>query len=144
MTNNTQLPDEVILEIEKKSIERYPCTIDTHDHRNNVQRYRVGFMAGAAEYATKLHIEQQAHEETRKSFKKQLNDRLHQAQQEIESLTNQLKGHASVSNENMKLLRQENETLQAKLEKYEKALRLAGLDAIIEALSGEGNEVENE
>jgi hypothetical protein len=32
--------------------------------------------------------------------------------------------------------------LQAKVDKYEKALRLAGLDAIIEALSSEGKEVE--
>jgi hypothetical protein len=51
---------------------------------------------GATEYATKLH----------------------HAQQEIESLTNQLKGHAGVSNENMKLLQRENDKARTLLEKF--------------------------
>jgi hypothetical protein len=51
---------------------------------------------GATEYATKLI----------------------RAEQEIESLTKQLKGHAGVSNENIKLLKQENEKARALLEKF--------------------------
>lgn len=42
---------------------------------------------------------------------------LHQLQQENESLTNQLKKYSNVSNENMKLLRQENEELRRQNDK---------------------------
>lgn len=126
MSNNTQLPDEMVEEVKKKAeaktaIENERIIGDSKDYGRRIS-YLDGYEAGcielATEYATKLHIEQQAHEETRKSFKKQLNNRLHQAQQEIESLTNQLKGHATVSNENMKLLRQENESARTLLQKF--------------------------
>lgn len=58
--------------------------------------FQAGYQKGKSLYATKLH----------------------QAEQEIESLTNQLKGHAGVSNENIKLLKQENEKARSLLEKF--------------------------
>jgi hypothetical protein len=48
--------------------------------------------------------------------------KLHEAQQEIESLTNQLKKHADVSNENMKLLDKKYVSLQAKCDRLEGVL----------------------
>lgn len=87
---NTQLPAEVVEEIKLKA-EDY-----ANKHINGRSKpYEWGIVfnankAGATEYATKLH----------------------QAQEEIESLTNQLKNYGKVSDENMKLLRQENERLQ--------------------------------
>jgi hypothetical protein len=96
MTNNTQpqLPDEVVEEIKAKARAQYPLVM-SHTHTDGP---RSGFIRGATEYATKLHQEQQAHEETRQSFKRQLNERLHQAEQE-------------------------NAALQAKCERYEQLLQ---------------------
>lgn len=105
-TNNTQLPAEVVLRIQKEA-EAFANktfagrTFSTPHHI----RYH-NYIEIATEYATKLH----------------------QAHQEIESLTNQLKGHAGVSNENLKLLKLENVALKAKgqkLARYARSLRLS-------------------
>jgi flagellar hook-basal body complex protein FliE len=77
---NEQLPADVVKEIENNAKLRLIRNGNTSFHRG----YYSGEISGATEYASKLHLEQQAHEETRQSFKKQLNDRLHQAQQENE------------------------------------------------------------
>lgn len=76
--NNTQLPAEVVEEIKVKAESIYPL-IMAHTHTDGP---RSGFIKGATEYATKMQ----------------------QAQQEIESLTNQLKNHGKVAGEDKDLL----------------------------------------
>jgi predicted nuclease with TOPRIM domain len=59
--------------------------------------------------------------------------KLHEARQEIESLTSQLKGHASVANENLKALRQENEHLKTGFDLYKDEMaerRTVSIEAI--------------
>lgn len=98
MDNTQQLPAEVVVEINKKA-EDYMGYIDMSSASySDIEPYEVkdAWKAGATEYATKLQ----------------------QAQQEIESLTNQLKNHGKVADENMKLLRQENEDKDLLIEMY--------------------------
>jgi hypothetical protein len=102
MTNNTQLPAEVVADIKlsAKAFARGMWPLETNHEARQREYVAAVHEAGATEYASKLD----------------------QAQQEIESLTNQLKNHSKVSDENMKLLRQENEKartlLQKVVEKY--------------------------
>jgi hypothetical protein len=86
---NTQLPAEVVTEIHAKADVYIASSEDEGTEW-------AAYVNGATEYAIKLH----------------------HAHQEIESLTNQLKGHAGVSNENIKLLKQENEKARSLLEKF--------------------------
>jgi hypothetical protein len=93
VSNNTQqLPAEAVKEIENNAKLRLIRNGNTSFYRG----YYSGEISGATEYATKLH----------------------QAQQEIESLTNQLKNHSKVADENMKVLRQENEDKDLLIEMY--------------------------
>lgn len=72
--NNTQLPVEVVNEIQKKADQLYPLIGDV--------KKKIGFKAGAIEYATKLHqVEKERDEEKRqrvlsvKSLRYSLNQR---------------------------------------------------------------------
>jgi chromosome segregation ATPase len=93
MNDNTQLPAEVLGEITTKADEKYSGF-------NHYGACKMGYVAGAVEYATKLH----------------------EARQENESLTNQLKHHSGVSDENMKLLRREYAALQDKQQEAEQEI----------------------
>jgi hypothetical protein len=88
--SNTQLPADWAEEIKQCAVRN----IKTPGWGESVQ-IETG-IACATEYATKQF----------------------QAQQEIESLTNQLKNHGKVSDENMKMLRQENEDKDLLIEMY--------------------------
>lgn len=101
--DNTQLPAEVITQIKADADKTYNKLDDLAHEQDScdfglpmINREIGPIVEILTEYATKLHV----------------------AQQEIESLTNQLKDHASVSNENMKLLRQENEKARTLLQKF--------------------------
>jgi len=108
---DNQLPDEVVEEINKKAKE-YSSNASATDWKN-----------GATEYACKLLQEQQDRAHEVALLKEVNNEALkltEKAQNEIESLTNQLRKHSNVADENMNLLRQEQATLQSKCDKYEK------------------------
>lgn len=122
MTNNTQLPAEVVHKIwfqaEEYAEEKVKAINEEHFNVYNA------YIAGATEYASKLQFAKEEREilleemTNLSSLLQEKDGKLQEAQQEIESLTNQLKGHANVSNENMKLLRQENEKGRTLLEKF--------------------------
>ena len=90
--NNKQLPDEVVAQIKKEA--DGTLTRASQDLQYSAGYYD-GYYMGATEYASKLH----------------------QAQQEIESLTNQLKKQNEVQDENMKVLRNENEYMRKECER---------------------------
>jgi hypothetical protein len=46
-----KLPEETINQIKSDSIKRYPCTVVLNEHMDNVERYRLGYIAGATEWA---------------------------------------------------------------------------------------------
>jgi hypothetical protein len=110
MDNNTQLPAELKEKIENEALEYGKHIPDCLPH--------IAYRRGATEYATKwFHtFEENGRLATRIADyvekEKEYATKLYEAQQEIESLTNQLKNHGKVSDENMELLRQENERLQ--------------------------------
>ena len=87
--DNTQLPAEV--DKRQQQLEDDPGVSIAY-----IEGFKEAKNLVATEYATKLH----------------------HAQQEIESLTNQLKNHSKVADENMKLLRQENEDKDLLIEMY--------------------------
>jgi hypothetical protein len=103
VTNNTQLPAEVVQSIKGDANKVYNKLDDLAHEQDSydfglpmINRETGPIIEILTEYATKLH----------------------HAQQEIESLTNQLKNHGKVSDENMKLLRQENEKARTLLQKF--------------------------
>lgn len=103
MEENTRLPKEVVEEInlaaKNFAIGMWPDKEnETHKRQRNYTEHI--WEAAATAYATKLQ----------------------EVQQENDSLTNQLKNHSNVSNENMKLLRQENEKLRVDRNEAKKLL----------------------
>jgi hypothetical protein len=76
------------------------------------------------EYASKLHYSEENNKVNLQEITnisnqlRENDDNLKEALKEIESLTNQLKNHGNISNENMKLLRQENEDKDLLIEMY--------------------------
>jgi glutaredoxin 2 len=117
--DNTQLPAEVVEEIkaEAKSYAQnftFPHFWDEDNEEFALPVVEQVYEEIATEYATKLL----------------------QLEQEIESLTRQLKDHAAVSNENMKLLRQENQKARALLEKF-----IEKFDRLYEWKNGLYNEI---
>jgi hypothetical protein len=49
--NNTSLPAEVVEQISGDAIKRFPCTPISEKHIDNIERYRIGYEAGATEWA---------------------------------------------------------------------------------------------
>lgn len=100
MENNTQLPKEVIERIRNEAEDF--AYVPEKEQANALFNpdYKTGYISGATAYAAKLQ----------------------EVQQENDSLTNQLKNHSNVSNENMKLLRQENEKLMVDRNEAKKLL----------------------
>lgn len=94
MANNTQLPVEVLEELEAAAQDKYTKMAENAENIKDdayAQGYAEGWHTGAIEYATKLHEAEQDHEETRQSFKRQLNNRLAALQAKCERYEQGLK-----------------------------------------------------
>lgn len=103
MDNNAQLPVEVVEEIEKQAEAHNDRLKELAESEKDIayaQGFAEGWHEGATAYAAKLQ----------------------EVQRENDSLTNQLKTHSNVSNENIKLLRQENEKLRVDRNEAKKLL----------------------
>lgn len=65
---NIQLPVNVIEDIQKASIEAFPCTVDLPMHKERIDYQRIGYIAGATEYATKQHKVEQERDQYRRAL----------------------------------------------------------------------------
>lgn len=66
MENNTQLPVEVVEQIENDSIERFPVTLTHGNHVRPILIQRAAYVTGATAYATKLHKVEQENAQLRR------------------------------------------------------------------------------
>lgn len=64
MTNNTKLPVEFVNEIQNDAVDKFP------EHLTNANELRIGYGAGATEYAIKLHEAQQENERLKADIEK--------------------------------------------------------------------------
>lgn len=124
--NNTQLPTEVVKEIKAKATAYMHAEVKgmTADEELQPHHLKYAHEAGATEYASKLHFSEESNRINLDEIGnlsrliEEKDNKLQQAQQEIESLTSQLKNHSKVSDENTKLLRQESEDKDLLIEMY--------------------------